>query len=415
MSERDLSAGPGATLASAGTDDGETAQVNVGVLVAPSPQIERDQLYEFARQMVTDATDELHAGTDIAWQFVAEEAIRLPDNAARRPSQFLDEAMDRITDGPYDLIVVATDVSLLSQTQRSVPGLASSVSRVIVVSTRKLVTGPREEPVRQFDAPAVRWNAATLLLHLLGQVLGAKQDPASDGVMAPFDFDPARRETPDFDADTEAYLQRIAREIPETESSRGRLGRLAFHIRSAVGHPGQILDALGNSQAFRFPLSLPKLTTTALTPTLVIIFSAESWDVALHLSNATAALFAGVSILAAAGHLMFVQNLFFPRRRRQALTEHMALMNVIVFTILIGAMIGLFVLVASVMLIIEFVVFPPQLMADWPSLEDPTVGVIDRIRTAAFIATLGMLSGALAGGLENRMILRHLALFNTEP
>jgi len=365
--------------------------------------------------MVEDATAELHAATDIAWQFVAEESIHLSDNAARRPSQFLDEAMDRIVEGPYDIIVVATDVSLLSRTRRSVPGLASTVSRVVVVSTYKLVTGPREEPVRSLDAPAVRWNAGALLLHLLGHVLGAGHGEADGGVMEPFEFDRTRRDTPNFDADTEAYLHRIAREIPETGSSRRRLGRLAFHARSAVRNPGQIIASLRNSQPFRFPLSLPKLSTTALTPTLIIIFSAESWDVALHLSNATATLFAVVSVLAAAVHVMFVQNLFFPRRRQQAITEHMALMNVIVFANLVAAMIGLFALVATVMLVIEFVVFPPQLMADWPSLEDPTVSVVDRIRTAAFISTLGMLSGALAGGLENRAILRHLALFHKEP
>jgi hypothetical protein len=72
----------------------------------------------------------------------------------------------------------------------------------------------------------------------------------------------------------------------------------------------------------------------------VIVFSAESWDVALHLSNATAALFAVVSILAAAIHLMFVQNLFFPWRKHQIITEHMALVNVSVFAILVAAMVG---------------------------------------------------------------------------
>ena len=406
---------PGTTFASAVTSGHDELQINVGVLVAPSPRTDRDQLYEFARQMVEDATAELHAATDIAWQFVAEESVHLPDNGARRPSQFLDEAMERITEGPYDIIVVATDVPLLSQTRRSVPGLASSVSRVAIVSTRTLLTGPRDAPVRSMDDPAVRWNAGALLLHLLGHVLGARHGEADGGVMEPFEFDRTRRETPRFDADTEAYLHRIAAELPETGSSRGRFGRLALHIRSAVRNPGQIVDALRNSQPFRFPLSLPKLATTAITPTLVIIFSAESWDVALHLSNATATLFAVVSIVAAAVHLMFVQNLSFPRRQQQAITEHMALMNVIVFATLVAAMVGLFVLVASVMLVIEFAIFPPQLMADWPSLEDPTVSVVDRIRTAAFISTLGMLSGALAGGLEDRAILRHLALFHREP
>lgn len=123
--------------------------------------------------------------------------------------------MDRIADGPYGLMVVATDVTLLSRTRRSVP--------------------------------AVRWNAATLLLHLLGHVFGARHDAAEGRVMAPFAFDSTRRETPTFDADTGAYLHRIAQGRPERASSRSRLGRFAFHVRTAVRNPGRVLDALGDS------------------------------------------------------------------------------------------------------------------------------------------------------------------------
>jgi len=51
-------------------------------------------------------------------------------------------------------------------------------------------------------------------------------------------------------------------------------------------------------------------------------------------------------------------------------------------------------------------------MTDRPSLENPTVGVVELVRIAAFIATIGVLSGALGGGLEKRTILRHLVLFD---
>ena len=78
-------------------------------------------------------------------------------------------------------------------------------------------------------------------------------------------------------------------------------------------------------------------------------------------------------------------------------------------------MAGLFALVGAVMLVIEFVVFPPNLMTNWPSLEDPVVTVVDLVRTGGFIATIGVLSGALAGGLEDRTILRQLALFLAKP
>jgi len=97
------------------------------------------------------------------------------------------------------------------------------------------------------------------------------------------------------------------------------------------------------------------------------------------------------------------------------ITEHVVLVNVTMFFILVLAMTGLFALVGTIMLLIEFAVFPPNLMTNWPSLEDPSVGLVDLVRTGVFISTLGVLSGALAGGIENRMALRHLALFLDRP
>ena len=158
-----------------------------------------------------------------------------------------------------------------------------------------------------------------------------------------------------------------------------------------------------------------KLSTAAVAPTLVIVFSAESWDVGFHMGNLTAGLFAAASILVAALYLLFSQNLSFPRKRHEVVTEHTALVNVTVFLVLVLAMVGLFTLVWGVMLVIEVVVFPPNLMSNWPSIEEPSVGLVDLVRTGAFISTIGVLSGALAGGLEDRTIVSHLTLFLDRP
>jgi len=378
--------------------------VDVGVLVANAPTTDPDRLRSFATRAAEDAVDELAAATDVAWRFYLEETTRLADHDRRRPSEF------------YDLVVVVTDVPLVSSRERFVPGLASPLSRVAVVSTQRLRSAPRGEPRRPLDGEAVRWNAATLLLHLVGHLLGARHGDADGGVMEPFRFDPERRAVPAFDADVERHLHSVASEIPATEARpRGPLGRLAFHARSAARNPGQILQALANSRAPLLPLSLPKLSTAALAPTLVIVFSAESWDVGFHMSDLTAALFAVVSVLAAALYLLFVQNLSFPRKRHRVVTEHTALVNVTVFLVLLLAMVGLFALVWGIMLVIEVAVFPSNLMSNWPSLEDPSVGIVDLVRTGAFISTIGVLSGALAGGLENRRIVSHLALFPDQP
>jgi predicted Zn-dependent protease len=390
--------------------------VDVGILVAHAPATDPGRLRSFATQAAEDAVDELASATDVTWRFYLEESARLSDHDRRRPSEFLDRATDRMVEGPYDLVVVVTDVPLVSSRERFVPGLASPLSRVAVVSTRRLRSAPRGEPMRPLDHAAVRWNAATLLVHLVGHVLGARHRDADGGVMEPFQFESGRRAVPSFDADVEMRLHRIAGEIPATEARpRGPLARLGFHVSSAARNPGQILQALVNSRAPLLPLSLPKLSTAAVTPTLVIVFSAESWDVGFHMGNVTAALFAAVSVLVAALYLLFAQNLSFPRKQHELVTEHTALVNVTVFLVLLLAMLGLFALVGAIILVIELVVFPPNLMSNWPSLEDPSIGVVDLVRTGAFISTIGVLSGALAGGLESRTIVSHLTLFLDRP
>lgn len=406
----------GATVATADLEGTVDGKIDVGVLVSHTPLGELERLQAFAARMAGDAADELGNATDVAWRFHTEEPAHLPDAADRRPAEFLDEATHRMSEGPYDVVVVLTDAPLRSNRERFVPGLASELSRVAVISTRDLRRAPRGKPRRSLENSAVRWNAATLLLHLIGHVLGADHRIPDGGVMAPFRFDPERRAVPRFDAAVEQHLERIAGEVPEAASrSRDPVRRLVFYVETVARHPGEILRALIQSRAPLLPFSLPKLATAALTPTLVIVFSAEAWDVGFHMDNATAALFATASIVAAAVYLLFIQNLSFPRKSHRVITEHTALVNVTVFLILLFAMAGLFLIVGTIILAIELIVFPPNLMSNWPSLEDPTVDIVDMARTAAFISTVGVLSGALAGGLENRNVVRHLTLFRDKP
>ncbi|WP_237561612.1 hypothetical protein [Halorubrum halophilum] len=397
-----------------GRRGGEAApQIEVGVLIAHSPGADVEPLQSFAERMTRDGVNELATATDASWRVHCAEPDPLADAAPRRPSEFLDEAALHMVKRPYDLVVVVTDVPLTTREERSVEGLASPLARVVVVSTRRLRRRPGLEAVRALDSAAVRWNAAALLVHLFGHVFGA--DHGDGGVMAPFSFDPARRNVPPFDVDVTEHLGKIATRIPEKNVSRGRLRRLAFHALSLVRNPWTVASTLLQSRAPLLPFSLPRLSTAAVTPTLILVFSAEAWDVGLNLTNRVTALFAVGSIVAAAVHLLYVQRLSFPRERSQVITEHMALVNVTVFFILVVAMTGLFVLVGSIMLLIELAVFPPNLMTNWPSLEDPSVGLPDLVRVGGFISTLGVLSGALAGGIENRMALRHLALFRDRP
>jgi hypothetical protein len=196
---------------------------------------------------------------------------------------------------------------------------------------------------------------------------------------------------------------------------QGHLQRFAFHVRAALSHPRQVLLPLARNRAPLLPLSLPKLATAAVTPTLVLVFSAETWDVGVHMTSGVAGGFALLSVLAATVYLTIIQRLFFPRKEKRILTEQMAVVNVAVFLTVLSAVIGLFVMVGLLMLGIELFIFPQDLITNWPTLENPKVGFVDLLHTSAFISTVGVLTGSLAGGLESRTVIRHLALFSDRP
>lgn len=392
------------------------AHVNVGLLIAHSPAANLDRLRDFARRIVDDAREVLPAATSCAWSFHFEEPTRLSDDEPRRPSDYLDEASLRMVEGPYDMLVVVTDAALYTRKHAVVAGLASPVSRVAVLSTRKLLVTPRGRPVRSLDAEAVRWNGSALLLHLTGHLLGLSHARASDSVMSPFAFDEGRRGPARFRVDERARLARLARRAPESELVGGGAFRsLIFHLSSAARHPAEILRPLARNRAPLLPLSLPSLATAAVAPSLLLIFTAEIWDAGLNMTNRVAAVFAVLSVLAATLYLTGVQNLFYPRKEKRIVTQHMAVVNVVIFLTIFLATIGLFTMVGLLMLFMEFYVFPPRLMATWPTLQVPAIETLDKIRLAAFISTIGVLTGALAGGLESRTVIRHLALFLDEP
>lgn len=374
----------------------------VGVMPA-----NRQPVTEFARQMTADASPELERATGRPWHFHLLPEQRLEHDDARRPSDFLDEATLRMVEGPYDMIVVVTDAPLVSR--RTVAGVASAVSHVLVVSTWKLRMGPRGEPLRSTQSPEVRWNAASLLLHLVGHAMGAR----GGGVMEPWRFEPTREGVPQFDpaSGVRAAAARFPGRVVDTRWA-GLM--LWFHLTSAVRNRRQVFVPLLRSRAPLLPLSLPRLSTAAVVPAMVLMFTAEIWDVGINMGNTVALWLGLVSVVAAASYVTFATNLLFPRKDRQVMTEHLAVANVSVMATVLVAMAGLLLLLGGLVLALSVWVFPKGLIHTWPTLGDPEVTLVDKMRIALFVSSIGTVTGALAGGLENRTVLRHVALFREE-
>ena len=356
MSERHLTLAE-STAGSGGPD------IHVGVLLALSPKADEAKYRAFVRRLAGDVLPALERSAPARWTLHYEEPTHLADDAVRRPSDFLDDASLRMVEGPFDLVVVVTDVGVMSRKHEVHAGLASEIAQIAVLSTRKLLITPRGQPVRSLECGSVRWNGATLLLHLLGHLMGLGHDRGGEGVMRPFRFVEGRRGVPAFDPHCEACLRRRLARLPEREHAGGGwLRSAAFHLSSAARNPGQVLRPLWRNRAPFLPLSLPSLLTAAMLPIFILIFTAEIWDAGLHMPPYVAWSFAAGTVVVATWYLTVVQNLFFPRKEKRVITEHMAVVNTSILLTMFLAMVGLLAMTMLLILFVELYIFPEQLI-----------------------------------------------------
>lgn len=380
-------------------------------MIATSPEIATDTMRDFAESLYKLVQPKLEDYSDIKWQFHQEVAINLSDDDARYASDFLDRTSLRMVEGPYDAMLIITNVPILSSQRKAEPGLSAEVSRVMIISSAALTHSQRDKAMRSLTDQNVLYNGATLLLHLVGHLLHLNHTNSSE-VMKPYSFKENRNRLPEFTEKERIKIKKEAQRFPDQVLFTGGIFQeIGFYIKSVIAHPREVFMPLLRNRAPLIPLSLSRLSTAAVTPSLVLVFSAEIWDVAFHLSDARMYISSIIAIILSGAYLMVSLKLQFPRTSSSGLTEHGAIVNISIFLTLVCAMIGLYVLLFLGTLGIEYFIFPEDLMREWPSLDSPSVSRADKFRLAGFISILGVITGALAGGLESRSVVRELALF----
>ncbi len=382
--------------------------VEVGVMIAPTPG-EKGELEKFTSQLVEDVEPPLSEASGREWCFHRGEPSQLDRDGKRSGADFVAEASLRLAQGSFDLMIVITDAPLLTGNEQVASGVASPLTRICVISTRQL-RKPGRGPDLPVDSKRVRWNSATLLLNLIGRILGAGEGKA--GAMAKFKEEPQRQRVEPYIPPNQ--IRALAdRFIEPAYHVTGPASELWAHVRSMFFDPAMLLRALVQNRALLLPLRLSGLAAAAVATAFVLVFTAEIWDTGLHMANRTAELFSLVTICGSTLYLSFALKLFLPRKDTTRLPRHLALANVVIFMTILFGLIGLYVMIILVNLGLEILVVPHQLAHTLPTLPVKHANFGDKLRMAGFVSGAGVATGALAGGLQGRDVLRQLALFET--
>ncbi|RMD79358.1 MAG: hypothetical protein D6809_03785, partial [Gammaproteobacteria bacterium] len=293
-----------------------------------------------------------------------------------------------------DLVLVYVPNELLPRERSFVAGVPSSALEVAALSSARFQ-----------DAPRPRRHLASLALHLLGHLLGLEHRPT--GVMRPTS-EAGLIEALAFDAqERERVRERLRAVADQRVEERGAVPWPVFLWRTLLADPGGLLRGILRRAPWRLPLQLGRYTAATAVTMIFLFLSAEAWELGAHLDGGWLAAGAvGVTLLATLA-LYLGQNLH-QMARSATLREQLLRTQVMLFGTLLLAVVSLWATLFLVGLA-AMAAFPEEVFRSWAGSEE-----ISLVRYASFMATLGVVAGALGGNLEEEEEIKAVLLFDEE-
>lgn len=355
---------------------------------------------------------------DFRWLMpVLERESPLP-KAREAPVDLLDQAVIERQAKGWDFAIAITGSDLrsyykpfaLATPARSLAVAAASTIRIDPqASGRGLAGGDRVEVM------ARRLHA--LALHLFGHLNGLEHVDDPDDFMADVEA------VEDLDRMTRfsgEVVQRLAAELGEVADLRleekGREaphGRAAFFLRALWHNWDDVLDSVRHARPWEFPLRLSRLTTAAFSALLVLVITAEAWDLGMSQEPVLVTALSIVTLLLTSVYILRRQQLL-GRRDSSRLTELAVVGHAsIVVSVFLG-MLTMYGLLFGVTLALARTLFSPHLVAGWAASLGGGVEGFHYFVFAAFVASLGLLIGALGASFEDQTYFRHVAYVDEE-
>ena len=324
----------------------------------------------------------------------------LPGAGNYSPLDFLEIGLAEKLERDLPFLLIVTEVDLSSSTLAYTLALPSRLTNVAVVSTRRLDPDFWGDPP---DAERTARRLARLLLHAFGHLVSLTESDDRDNLMWTLegveDLDRMARFTSD-------QLARVRRVLPREANERStRDGKLAFVLNVLVRDAGPILRAVARANPLRLISRMPTMLAAALSVIVVLLFGAETWEVASAVSVPQIVAFSLMCLAAATFVLYraFAFEALLSRDRR--ITESGIVTVAATLLSLVATLVLMFAFFAGLMYGAIVTVFPERLMTTWPGEGEVAAG-IDLLKISLFLAGMGVLAGSLGGRSDSRDLVR---------
>lgn len=353
---------------------------------------------------------------EFEWRMPMLQRRRLVQGSLSHPVNLLDAGAVEREVRHWDFSFVITDVELISYYTPYALGMPARSLGVAVISTAHLepamVAGAETPDYARLLAVRIE----KLALHLLGHLNGLGHADEETSPMTEL------RVASDLDrigAYTDRELEQLRSELREVadlrlEEEAGPMpDPISFHLQVAWRNRRDIWSTVRQIGPWRFPMRFSRLTIAAASTLVVLMMTAEAWDLGMTRPPGFVALFTLVSILAS-GFFVLKRQRLLVRRPSHRLSEQVVIANASLLTSVLMGMFTTWVLLFLLVLGASQLLFNDALVAAWATSLERSPHFGDYSLFAAFVATVGILIGALGASFEEGNYFRHVAYVDEE-
>lgn len=370
-------------------------------------------------QAVQALTDELlRIQPRFSWRLPQVRRADWVSAASIEPVELLSQAREERDLNGWDFAIVITAADLVSHYKPFSFAVTSRALDVAVISTTR-IDPAAEDPAtpENLRTQILRDRIKHLVLHSIGHWSGMSHHPDTGNVMHDIqsmsDVGTATQFTDRQRQLMTEKLELTADKRLEERSDVNVNRAWRFSVRAAWENRGEIFSAVMQAHPWQFPVRLSRFATASISTILVLLMTAETWDMAMNQTPWNVVLILSLSLVVTTGYICHRQQLLI-RRSRRPLTEQIVVSNFSAVLIVAVGTLTMSFLLFVLGLLFSWWMFPAAVAETWAASLEESVSTANHLLLAGTVSSLGILIGALGATFENQNYFRHVIFVDEE-
>ncbi|TWT85868.1 hypothetical protein Pla123a_06750 [Posidoniimonas polymericola] len=286
-----------------------------------------------------------------------------------------------------------------------------------VISTARIDPRAQDPDVSQeYRVATLADRLVTLVLRGLAHLCGVPEDDSSGRVMSGFQAVGELEQAAPLAEEEWARLRHTLRETADPrleETADHSAGAAAFYLRAGWRNRREVLEAVRQARPWQMPLRLARLTIAAVSTMLVLIMTAEAWELGVRQPLSAVAALTGVSLVVTVVYVLVRQGLLLSQGSA-GLSEQVVTTNLTTIAIIATGIATTYVCLYLLTLLVTASLFDAELVASWAPTLHERADWECYATFAGFVSSIGIVIGALGVSFEGQHYFRHITYVDEE-